>query len=182
MIIRDYNETSSKKKLVMITVYLVFSILLAGSAFIIWSITTGESFPLFTKSQQKVSTIVIDEEMAQKIADTAGPEKEFIAFHHQVLNDLTGWGAIDHPKWKDVHLEAENILDAMTNENMTDPILEKDFAHIKQLAEELTAEESKKKLKELHRLFHDLDVVMNGNEGSNNYFGVTKYGEAVTSQ
>ncbi|MCJ7988613.1 hypothetical protein MUB15_03860 [Priestia sp. OVS21] len=50
---------------------------------------------------------------------------------------------------------------------------------MEKLAGQLEQTEDQALLKELHRYFHDLDVVINEDDGSNTYFDVTSYGKSV---
>ncbi|WP_238158876.1 hypothetical protein [Priestia megaterium] len=60
-----------------------------------------------------------------------------------------------------------------------DSVLKKDFQHMEKLAGQLEQTKDQALLKELHRYFHDLDVVINEDDGSNTYFDVTSYGKSV---
>ena len=58
-------------------------------------------------------------------------------------------------------------------------VLKKDFQHMEKLAGQLEQTKDQALLKELHRYFHDLDVVINEDYGSNTYFDVTSYRKSL---
>ncbi|MFB9761213.1 hypothetical protein [Ectobacillus funiculus] len=53
--------------------------------------------------------------------------------------------------------------------------MEQDLEDIRKLAGELSEVNDTQKLRELHEYFHDIDVVMNGNYGEGDFFGITKW-------
>ncbi|WP_379969393.1 hypothetical protein [Ectobacillus sp. sgz5001026] len=112
---------------------------------------------------------------ANNIGDQVVPQ--FISKEHQILNSLTGWGQINNPDWNEVHQSAKEIVDSVSAMNDTgNEDLQKDIKDIRSLAETLTTGTGKGDLIKLHRYFHDLDVVMNQNDGAGKYYGITSWG------
>lgn len=102
---------------------------------------------------------------------------QFISKEHQILNSLTGWGQINNPNWSEVHQSAKDIVDTVSTMNYAgNEDLQKDIKDIRGLAETLTTGTGKGDLIKLHRYFHDLDVVMNQNDGAGKYYGITSWG------
>jgi hypothetical protein len=120
----------------------------------------------------------VDEEQIQKAMKGLAVEKEFISQHHDVLNELVGWGAINSPNWESAHNEASEIKKKIEKLKVNDPILKKDFDEIERLAEIVSKKEDSEAFRDLHRYVHDLDVIANGDYGSGDYYYVTTYGEA----
>lgn len=103
----------------------------------------------------------------------------FISNSHDSVNALAGWGKIGSPDWEAVQATAKDIILELNQMNYKgDADLEKDFGDIRELAENLTTNEDKGDLRELHRYFHDLDVVMNNADGDGAFYGITEWGDA----
>lgn len=102
---------------------------------------------------------------------------QFVSKEHQILNSLTGWGQINNPNWGEVHQSAKEIVDTVSAMNYAgNEDLQKDIKDIRSLAETLTTGTGKGDLIKLHRYFHDLDVVMNQNDGAGKYYSITSWG------
>lgn len=183
---KEGNESKNKrnwKKVIGWSVFWTFCISCLGiTTLAIWAITSGQGIPLLMEEPKKATTAAntktVDKEQVQKAAEGLAVEKEFISQHHDVLNDLVGWGAIASPNWESAQNEASEIEEKIDRLEVNDPILKKDFDEIKRLAEIVSKEKETAALRDLHRYVHDLDVIANGDYGSGDYYYVTAYGEA----
>jgi hypothetical protein len=167
----------SKKKRIIISIFL--PVLLIGGGATGWILYQNEKIPFLSQENIKASAIKVDQQKINKLESSDQQAKDFIAEHHDVLNDLTGWSAIEHPDWPAVQEEATAIKNMISTIAVKDSVLKKDFQHMEKLAKQLEQTKDQAPLKELHRYFHDLDVVINEDDGSNTYFNVTSYGKSV---
>ncbi|MBM6616517.1 hypothetical protein [Bacillus suaedaesalsae] len=102
-------------------------------------------------------------------------EKEFISNQHDFFNETTGWGEIESLQWKKQKENASGIIDFLSNTELS-PKLQSDFTAIQELSKLVADGETDKKIVlYLHRLFHDLDIEVNGYR-SKDYFEVTEVG------
>lgn len=167
----------SKKKRMIISISL--SVFLVGGGATGWILYQNGKIPFLSQQSIKASAIKVNQQKVDKLESSDQQAKDFIAEHHDVLNDLTGWSAIEHPDWPAVQEEATAIKNTIGTIEVKDSVLKKDFQHMEKLAGQLEQTKDQALLKELHRYFHDLDVVINEDDGSNTYFDVTSYGKSV---
>lgn len=108
-------------------------------------------------------------------------EKEFIANQHDFYNKTTGWGEIDELHWKEQKSNAEAVIDFLSNSELNAQ-LQVDFSRIQQLSTFIAdGEKDKEAVLYLHRIFHDLDIEVNGYR-SKDYFEVTDVGNGEKTE
>ncbi|KAA0544891.1 hypothetical protein FZW96_18870 [Bacillus sp. BGMRC 2118] len=143
-------------------------------------IQTDEAFTLFNQKENPVKP----KSNIETVATIHSEEKEFISNQHDFYNKTTGWGEINSLQWKKQKENASGIMDFLSNTELS-PSLQSDYTTIKQLSTLIeNGEKDKQAVLYLHRLFHDLDIEVNGYK-SKDYFEVTEVGngenrEAVT--
>jgi len=102
---------------------------------------------------------------------------KYISSNHEYWNNALCWGRsknfsfiVFEKNYNEYIKELDQIIDATEN-----PHLKSDFTHVEKLLKK--AEETKDigSLIDVHRIFHDLDVTVNGYETSD-FFGITEYG------
>ncbi|MGM8213253.1 hypothetical protein ACLIBH_10725 [Virgibacillus sp. W0430] len=118
--------------------------------------------------------------LVQKTRETVGEEyKEigtFISRMHTFYNETTGYGAIQSLDWneqrqfaKDIVHYIDEILPSMDNEK-----LRKDLEKVRTLAQNAQKESSVETIRELHRMFHDLDIALNKYSNYDKIWDVTE--------
>ena len=116
-------------------------------------------------------------EPADRSIITLGNGKDghsFIAEYHRFYNNTLGWGRIDHANHAEQIETAEEILAHMEGAIINNPEIAEDFEQIKKYAHTVLKKDDRKAMRMLHRLFHDLDIYLNGYD-YHQTFGVTKY-------
>lgn len=159
----------------MISIAIIISLLLFFNVF-------GLSFSsLFSKSGHTIDPN--DEELLESIEEvqaTVGDDQEtvsdFIAQMHQFYNETTGYGAINSLDWEEQRKHAKEVVEAVDEHlsDIDDEALVKDLKYIKKLAEEALEYEKKSSIRDLHRMFHDLDVALNNYDEYDKIWNVTE--------
>lgn len=85
------------------------SVLLVGGGATGWILYQNGKIPFLSQQSIKASAIKVNQQKVDKLESSDQQAKDFIAEHHDVLNDLTGWSAIEHPDWPAVQEEATAI-------------------------------------------------------------------------
>ncbi|MEC5425678.1 hypothetical protein QGM71_19600 [Virgibacillus sp. C22-A2] len=116
----------------------------------------------------------------EKVQETVGKDHaeigEFIAEMHRYYNKTTGYGGIRNLDWPDQIEKAEEVAATIDREKSTvtnDALLE-DLETIQQLANTAISEQDASQVRDLHRLFHDLDIALNSYNGSDRIWNVTE--------
>ncbi|WLR42498.1 hypothetical protein LC087_17655 [Bacillus carboniphilus] len=101
---------------------------------------------------------------------------KFIDKVHSFYNETTGFGKYKSLDSIEQQEYARTILKNL--DKIQDPALQEDVESIKKLAERVkTSPVELDDVLYLHRYFHDLDIILNKDDGDGKYWGVTIYGE-----
>ncbi|MFD1361774.1 hypothetical protein [Lentibacillus salinarum] len=127
-----------------------------------------------------------DDEVAnvEEVREEVGQEHQdigqFVSDAHDFYNETTGYGAISSLDWSEQREEADVILETLDAElpDVTDETLQDDLEHIQELAENVKNEEESEVIRDLHRMFHDLDIALNN---YNTYDKIWNATETLTS-
>lgn len=98
----------------------------------------------------------------------------FISTYHTFYNKTLGHGKIHSANYDEQVTTAKEILQKLENVEITNDAITNDFQSIEENAEKLIDKNSDKTLRNIHRLFHDLDIYLNGYD-RNPLFHVTEY-------
>ncbi|WP_082231947.1 hypothetical protein [Halobacillus massiliensis] len=103
-----------------------------------------------------------------------GSVQDFVNEAHNFYNETVGWGR-DGSLDEDLHLEFADLIQRYFDSHSTDPIRSEDIASINELAGSLSkSPDFRKKVVQLHRYFHDLDIAVNDYKDFDKIWGVTK--------
>ncbi|WP_157049907.1 hypothetical protein [Thalassobacillus sp. C254] len=152
---------------------------LAGSFGDSGETTLSEAQDAGAISEQEMSDLIEEEtdDSEERTSEEIESEiKEEIARQHTYWNDLTGYGGLDSLSMDEAASSLEEQQEKIQDRLLpiaTDSLKE-DFktadSHISAAIEDNNPEE----LRMVHRIFHDLDIVINDYSGDTNYFGVTE--------
>lgn len=124
-----------------------------------------------------------DEEIIENIEEvqaTVGDDQEtvgdFIADMHQFYNKTTGYGAINALDREEQRKHAKKVVEAVDGYlfDIEDDALIKDLKYIKKLALDVLQHEKKSSIRDLHRMFHDLDIALNNYDEYDKIWNVTE--------
>lgn len=125
---------------------------------------------------QAKETIDVVESLQATVGQDNKEAGSFIAQAHKFYNQTTGYGAINSLNWdeqrthaKEVIASIDELLSIVDHEVLTD-----DLNHIQQLAEEALDKEEASIVRDLHRMFHDLDIALNKYDGYDQIWNVTE--------
>ncbi|MFD1040562.1 hypothetical protein ACFQ3N_19480 [Virgibacillus byunsanensis] len=124
-------------------------------------------------------------EEVEKVQDTVGKDHEdiggFVSEMHDFYNDTTGYGGISSLDWNEQVEQAKTIDQKLQEEipNITSDALLTDLQNIQNLASKTVEEQKSENVRNLHRLFHDLDIALNSYNGYDKIWGVTETLEQV---
>lgn len=168
---------------------LIFVIMVLAIAF--FGVLAYLSFE-FNKAvdQNELTVEAAEEDPADKVKDPVVHDEgddpvqqdgnALIAYHHETMNNLVGWGDI---ATVEIDADLKDKLEKMKDETnkvipaMSGPI-GKDLAMYVSYLNAAVAEEDSDHLVQAHRIIHDLDVGVNGNEAED-FWGVTEtFGDA----
>ncbi|MFD2924481.1 hypothetical protein [Halobacillus naozhouensis] len=123
----------------------------------------------------KVSTEKIEETQATVGEDNKDVGK-FVSKTHDFYNDTTGYGAINSLDWKKQREKARTILSEVKSlkANVTSESLIVDLEEIESYASAALEEKDKETIRNLHRMFHDLDIALNSYSGTDKVWGITE--------
>ncbi|UOQ92640.1 hypothetical protein MUO14_19765 [Halobacillus shinanisalinarum] len=101
---------------------------------------------------------------------------EFVSTTHDFYNDTTGFGGIGNLSWNDQRAKAEMVLKKVEEllPNVTSETLKSDLQEIEGLANSVLEREDKGTVRNLHRMFHDLDIALNSYNGYDKVWDVTE--------
>ncbi|UOR13312.1 hypothetical protein [Halobacillus amylolyticus] len=123
----------------------------------------------------EVSTNTIEQTQA-----TVGEENkdvgEFVSTTHDFYNDTTGYGGIATLNWNDQRAKAKTVLSKVEGllPNVTSETLKSDLQEIEGLANSVLESEDRSTVRNLHRMFHDLDIALNSYNGYDKVWNVTE--------
>lgn len=131
-----------------------------------------------SKTKERIPDQTI--EHVEKIQKTIGKEYEelgdFIAITHEFYNETTGYGGIGSLDWHAQVEKAEEIKEIITELLPTVKVeaLRTDLEHIVNLTDQLIKNEKEADARNLHRMFHDLDIALNSYNGYDKIWNVTE--------
>ena len=106
-------------------------------------------------------------ELVERTRETVGKTYknvgEFVSEKHAFYNDTTGYGAINSLNWEDQFQQAKNVEEKINDllQTVENEPLKKDLSKIQQLAQRVQKEKDATIIRDLHRMFHDLDIALN---------------------
>ncbi|WP_079529177.1 hypothetical protein [Halobacillus hunanensis] len=123
----------------------------------------------------EVSTEKIEETQAT-VGEANKDVGEFVSKTHDFYNDTTGYGAIASLNWNDQRKKAETILSQIETlkPNVTSNSLKSDLEEIGSYASTVLENKDKETVRNLHRMFHDLDIALNSYSGTDKVWGITE--------
>ncbi|MGM8366716.1 hypothetical protein ACLIBG_14770 [Virgibacillus sp. W0181] len=119
-------------------------------------------------------------ELVQQTRETVGEEyKDTVAFisdMHDFYNKTTGYGAINSLDWEEQKEQAEYV-GGFIDETL--PVIENkrlktDLETIQKLAQSARNEKDAELIRDLHRMFHDLDIALNKYSNYDKIWDVTE--------
>ncbi|WP_163971131.1 hypothetical protein [Oceanobacillus halotolerans] len=145
------------------------------------SLVNGEEESAEADSQQEevaASEETIEE--VETIQETVGQDHQeigdFVSDMHDFYNDTTGYGGINNLNW-DEQAEQAEYVDGMISDFLSEvnnEALLNDLQHIQELAQNALESQDADYVRNLHRLFHDLDIALNSYDGYDKIWGVTE--------
>lgn len=130
------------------------------------------------KSQDDIPTDIIHEPASKDIIIFSSGEfsngHEFIVEFHQFYNNTLCWGRVNTANYKEQKDKALEIVEVFKGIEINDEDLYNDFIQIENSAKKVIESDNRKAMIELHRLFHDLDIHLNG-YARDDTFGVTAF-------
>ncbi len=121
----------------------------------------------------------------EEVQDTVGQSHKeigkFVSDMHDFYNETTGYGAINSLDWDEQTKQAEKVSVGIDEEitSVKSDVLRTDLEHIKQTADTVLSKKTTDSVRNLHRLFHDLDIALNDYNGYDKIWGVTETLKAV---
>ncbi|WP_336865268.1 hypothetical protein [Peribacillus frigoritolerans] len=98
----------------------------------------------------------------------------FVNQYHYFYNNSICYGELKTASYQDQKIAAEQILEIIEDRQISDKQLAADFDQIERYAVDVIDGDDRGSMKQLHRLFHDLDFYMSGKQVDNTW-GVTDY-------
>ncbi len=128
--------------------------------------------------KKDVPTDVVHEPTSKDIISFKSGEysdgHEFIIDFHQFYNVTLCWGRVNTANYKEQKDKALEIIEALEGIEINNKDLYDDFIQIENLAKKVVENDNRKAMIALHRLFHDLDIHLNGYT-RDDIFGVTAF-------
>ncbi|MCC2251830.1 MAG: hypothetical protein ACQEWU_14310 [Bacillota bacterium] len=127
-------------------------------------------------NEKKEQTKKIAEQENESVSQNKADIGDFIAQAHDFYNDTTGYGAINDIDWDEQVTQAQTIRETINNQlgEIANESLIRDLDAIKKLTNQLEQEKNMNTVRQLHRYFHDLDIVWNNYSRSKKLWGVTE--------
>ncbi|TFJ92737.1 hypothetical protein [Lentibacillus salicampi] len=149
----------------------VIAVTLIGSALFFFNIFDLNPMSLFSDSdEQATDADELPEETTEKLEEvrgTVGKEYQdigqFVSETHDFYNETTGYGGISSLDWDRQKDEANAILTTLDEKlpDVDNEALTNDLEQIQKLANAVVKEENTEDVRNLHRMFHDLDIALN---------------------
>lgn len=130
----------------------------------------GNEEPVSEETMEKV------EEVQKTVGKDHTDIGKFVAEMHDFYNETTGYGRIASLDWEEQKDQANNILSTLDEKlsNVKDDALRADIERIKGLAKRAINEQETEHVRNLHRMFHDLDIALNNYNGYDTIWKVTE--------
>lgn len=98
----------------------------------------------------------------------------FIEEFHGFYNDTLGWGKANTADYDKQRATAVRVVELIKSAEIQNEQLNGDFKLIESYANQVIESDDLDSMLKLHRLFHDLDIYLNGYSRANS-FGVTEF-------
>ena len=183
------ESNMKKKKWIFLSAFIVLFIALAGwGGSILYSEgdSVGSRISKLTanvvgmnkEKDEDASSNVLHEPTSKDIVQFATNEFEnghdFIEEFHGFYNDTLGWGKANTADYDEQRAKAVRIVELIKSAEIQNEQLNGDFKLIESYANQVIASDERDSMLKLHRLFHDLDIYLNGYSRANS-FGVTEF-------
>jgi len=119
-------------------------------------------------------------EDVEQVQETVGKDHQdvgkFVSSMHDFYNETTGYGGIDDLDWDKQIEQAEDIEVTLEDEipSVKNQALKNDLVNVRELANQTMKNKDTNNVRELHHMFHDLDIALNSYNGSDKIWNVTK--------
>lgn len=119
-------------------------------------------------------------EIVENLQATIGRDNKevglFISETHHFYNRTTGYGAINSIEWNEQRNRATEVITIIDDllPTVDNDALENDLKQIRQLAEQVMNDKESTLIRDLHRMFHDLDIALNNYDGYDKIWNVTE--------
>lgn len=116
----------------------------------------------------------------KEVQETVGKEHtdigQFVSGMHDFYNETTGYGGISALDWGQQQKQADKVLGALKEKlpKVQDESLKMDLGRIQELANEVKNKKGTETIRNLHRIFHDLDIALNNYNGYDKIWNVTE--------
>lgn len=166
------------------TIISVIFVAILGSTFLFFSILNLDikSFLGGDQTTEKSNEPASDEaiERVEEVQETVGKDHQevgnFVSKMHNFYNETTGYGAINSLEWNEQKEQASKVLVKLDEQlpKVNDEALKSDLERIMNLAEKAKNEPETDHIRNLHRMFHDLDIALNNYNGYDTIWNVTE--------
>jgi hypothetical protein len=99
---------------------------------------------------------------------------DFIEEFHGFYNDTLGWGKANTADYDKQRATAVRIVELIKSAEIQNEQLNGDFKLVESYANQVIESDDLDSMLKLHRLFHDLDIYLNGYSRANS-FGITEF-------
>ncbi len=140
------------------------------------SIFTGEKNAEGNEEPVSEETLEKVEEVQETVGKDHAEVGQFVAKTHDFYNETTGYGSIASLDWEEQKNQATSILGTLEEKlpNVKDDALTTDLERIQELAKKAISEQETEYVRNLHRMFHDLDIALNNYNGYDTIWKVTE--------
>lgn len=161
-------------------------VVLTASSIFFFNLFPFDIQSVFTSDKQTTeeedSAIAAEEtiENVEQVQETVGKEHQdigkFVSSMHDFYNETTGYGGINDLDWDKQIEQAEHIEVTLEDEipGVKNQALKNDLINAQGLANQTMKNKDIDNVRELHRLFHDLDIALNSYNGSDKIWNVTE--------
>jgi hypothetical protein len=144
-----------------------------------------------SKVETVADSMKLEETEEEVIEEVADGSKEFnihsyegtIRASHDKLNELVGWGGWNQKSQADKQAIMQEVIDRVDKVLAGGGVADENLKHDFETAVELlktssdNTDSGEKEAIKAHRIFHDLDVFVNNNNGSGDFFNVSVYAQ-----
>ncbi len=161
-------------------------VVLTASSILFFNLFPFDVQSFFTSDKQTTeeedSGIASEETMedVEQVQETVGKEHQdigkFVSSKHDFYNETTGYGGIGDLDWDKQIEQAEHIEGTLENKitSVKNQALKNDLENVRELANQTMENKETDNIRDLHRMFHDLDIALNSYNGSDKIWNVTE--------
>jgi len=161
-------------------------VVLTASSIFFFNLFPFDVQSFFTSDKQTTeeedSGIASEETMedVEQVQETVGKEHQdigkFVSSKHDLYNETTGYGGIGDLDWDKQIEQAEHIEVTLEDKipSVKNQTLKNDLTNVRELADQTMENKDTDNVRELHRMFHDLDIALNSYNGSDKIWNVTE--------